>query len=159
MEALSSESDALCTSHALEGLELLSVLLILVLVSVDNVHIGECSRYVDAGECRYMVSVSVADKQQTAELQTRKCPLWPSTEHPPATRQPTVQCCALLPDNEGSGAAAVLTMNCCTDTDPALVPDITTQQRQGPGPGRRHGRGQPQHHRGGDGAARGLRFR
>ena len=45
----------------------------LILVSVDNVHIGEC-RYVDAGECRYMVSVSVADKQQTAELQTRKCP-------------------------------------------------------------------------------------
>ena len=36
-----------------------------ILVSVDNV---------DAGECRYMVSVSVADKQQTAELQTRKCP-------------------------------------------------------------------------------------
>ena len=46
MEASSSESDALCTSHALEGLELLSVLLILV--SVDNVDIGEC-RYVDAG--------------------------------------------------------------------------------------------------------------
>ena len=34
-------------------------------VSVDND---------DSGECRYMVSVSVADKQQTAELQTRKWP-------------------------------------------------------------------------------------
>ena len=73
MEALSSESDALCTSHALEGLELLSVLLILVLVSVDVLILVSVDND-DSCECRYMVSVSVADKQQTAELQTRKCP-------------------------------------------------------------------------------------